>query len=82
VRLRTPAAPPPQPEEASGFLAGFEDGWHALQTALVGTATVTGALLPFALTLALLGVPAWLLLRAAARRRQHDGAPPVSPEPS
>ncbi len=83
VRLRTPAAPPPPPvEDESGFLAGLEDGWHALKTVLVGTATVTGALLPFALTLALLGVPAWLVLRAAARRRQNHAAPPVAPEPS
>ena len=82
VRLRTPTAPPPPPgeEEESGFLAGLADGWSALRTVLVVTATVVGALLPFAVALALLGVPAWLLLRTAARRRQQ-AAPLAPPAP-
>ena len=81
VRLRTPAAPPrPEPEDEAGFLIGLEDGWTALKSVLVGAATVTGALLPFAVTLALLGVPTWLLLRAAARRRQPS-APLTPPTP-
>ena len=79
VRLRTPAAPPPEPEkEQTGFLVGLSDGWQALKGVLVATATVAGALLPFAVMFALLGVPAWLLLRAARRRR--SSTPPVAPE--
>lgn len=79
VRLRTPAAPPPPPEEKdSGFLAGLEDGWHVLKVVLVGAATVAGALLPFAVAIALFGVPVWLLVRAARRRR--PAAPPPTPE--
>ena len=31
--------------------------------------TVTGAILPFAVVLGLLGVPAWILVRRLARRR-------------
>ena len=78
VRLRTPAAPPPpRAEDETGFLAGLEDGWNALKTVLVGAATVTGALLPFVIALALLGVPTWLLLRTATRRRKQ--AAPITP---
>jgi hypothetical protein len=82
VRLRTPEAPPPPPEEEeTGFLAGLSDGWGALTTFLVGAATVAGALLPFAVALALVGVPAWLLLRTATRRRQQTAAlAPTSPD--
>ena len=82
VRLRTPATPPP-PRPAgnrTGFLAGLEDGWHALAHILVGLATVAGALLPFVVVFALLGVPAWLLLRLANRRR-HAVTPPATPDP-
>jgi hypothetical protein len=78
VRLRTPVTPPPPPEkEETGFLAGLAGGWDALTTVLVGAATVLGAMLPFLVVLALLGVPAWLLLRTAARRRQQ--AAPLTP---
>lgn len=81
VRLRTPAAPPPPPaEDEGGFLDGLADGWAALMTVLVGAATLAGVLLPFAVTAALVVVPAWLLLRAARRRRQAHA--PVAPEPS
>lgn len=81
VRLRSPAAPPPpRVEDETGFLAGLEDGWNALKTVLVGAATVTGALLPFVVALALLGVPTWLLLRTATRRRKQT-APLTPPTP-
>ncbi len=81
VRLWTKDAPPPPTEEDSGFLAGLAGGWHALTTVLVGAATVAGAVLPFAVLLALLGVPAWLLLRASTRRRRTaaPAAPPAPP---
>lgn len=70
VRLHTPDAPPPAPaEEEQGFLAGLAGGWTALKAVLVGAATVVGALLPFAVTLALVGVPVWLLVRPLRRRR-------------
>jgi len=79
VRLRTPAAPPPQPaEEDTGFLAGLEDGWQVLKVVLVGAATVAGVLVPFSIAIALVGVPVWLLVRAARRRR--PATPPPTPE--
>ena len=70
VLLRSPAhhAPPPNRHD-TGFLAGLAGGWHALAAVAVGAFTVVGAVLPFAVLLALLGVPAWLLVRRAARRR-------------
>jgi hypothetical protein len=41
--------------------------------------TVLGAVLPFAATVLLVGVPAWLLLRTALRRRR-TAAPTASAE--
>jgi len=77
ARLRTPAAPQSAGPDRAGFLAGLENGWHALAAVLVGAATVAGAVLPFAATLALVGVPVWLGLRAARRRRAEP--PPAAP---
>ncbi|HEX5770521.1 MAG TPA: DUF4349 domain-containing protein [Nocardioidaceae bacterium] len=80
VRLRTPAAPPPPPPvHEAGFLVGLAEGWAALKAVLVGAATVTGAVLPFLLTIALVVVALWLLVRAATRRRQSP--PPEAPAP-
>lgn len=81
VTLRTPAVPPQQRSALgdAGFVAGLVNGWNALKTVLVAGATVLGALLPFAATFALVGVPAWLLVRTAARRRRST-APPVAPD--
>jgi hypothetical protein len=77
VRLRTPAAPPPSGPDRTGFLAGLQNGWHALAAVLVGVATVAGAVLPFAAAVALVGVPVWLGFRAARRRRPEP--PPAAP---
>lgn len=80
VRLRTPATPPPAPPHHTGFLAGLQSGWAALEEVLVGAATVTGAALPFLVVFAVLGVPAWLVLRTAARRRRHPVTDAAAPE--
>lgn len=53
-------------EEDEGFLAGFAAGWKALAAFALVVATIGGALLPWLVVLALLGVPAWALIR---RRR-------------
>ena len=58
--------------EAEGFLAGLDDGWSALQGATVVALTILGALLPFAVVAALVGAPAWLVVR---RRRGVAPAP-------
>ena len=73
VRMSTPDAPDPDPDplEDAGFLSGLRGGWGALQDVLVVAATVTGAVIPFAVLLALVGVPVALWLRL--RRRNAAG---------
>jgi hypothetical protein len=60
---------------ATGFLGGLERGWRALGSSTVALATAVGAVLPFAVVLAVVGFPAWLLLR----RRRSPG--PTAPAP-
>lgn len=69
-------APKPQ-EDERGFLAGLQDGWHAMTTLGTGAATAAGAFLPFAVLLLLLGVPVWLVARTAVRRRAGDVPTPA-----
>lgn len=57
-----PAKKKPEPEE-TGFLAGLDAGWSAFTGAAVGIATAAGAVLPFAVVLALLGAVTWPLRR-------------------
>ena len=52
--------------EETGFVAGLSNGWDAFQGATTGLLTAVGALLPFAILAALVGVP----LRTWLRRRQ------------
>jgi hypothetical protein len=62
------------PLEDAGFLSGLRTGWDALVDVVVVTGTVLGALTPFAVVLALVGVPGWLWLRATRRRRTVPAA--------
>lgn len=59
---------------AHGFLAGLGGGWSALGAATVVALTVVGAVLPFVVLVALVGVPLWLVVR---RRRPPHAAPPA-----
>lgn len=59
----------------AGFVAGLKSGWNALKVFAVATLTVVGAVLPSAVTAALLGVPTWLLVRTL--RRRNKVLPPV-----
>lgn len=68
----------PDKKADAGFLAGLSGGMKALGSVAVGLATVVGALLPFGVVLVALGVPAWLLVRRAARRRRHSATPPAA----
>ncbi|MBA2955982.1 DUF4349 domain-containing protein [Nocardioides sp. MAH-18] len=61
-------------DDGDGFLAGLTAGWGALKTFGIGAATVVGALLPWLVVLALVGIPVWLLVRSMRRR-----APEVTP---
>ena len=56
----------PEKNDRDGFLAGLDDGWHALGDTLQVVGQVAGALLPFAAVMALVGLPGWLVVR---RRR-------------
>jgi hypothetical protein len=70
VQLSRPGEAPV--DEARGFLAGIGDGWDAMTNATVVLLTMLGAVLPFALLLALFGVPLWMVLR---RRVSAASAP-------
>ena len=59
--------------EARGFLAGLDGGWSALQGATVVGLTLVGAVFPFALLGALVGVPLWVVVR----RRRPVVSPPA-----
>jgi Domain of unknown function (DUF4349) len=76
VTLDAQGAPKPKPAHAhTGFLSGLDRGWDAFVTSLVAVLTVLGALLPFALLLGLLGIPALLLWR---RRRSLTPPTPAT----
>ena len=66
---RTEEEPETKPEQDDdGFLSGLSAGWDALRTVGTALATTAGALLPFAVVLTLLGIPAWVLVRRTRRR--------------
>lgn len=65
-----------QPDDDSGFLAGLQRGWDALAAVAVGAATLLGAVLPFAVVLAVLAVPLWRLVRHSRRRGSGPGGGP------
>ena len=60
------AAPP---EDDLAFVGGLKDGWQALGGLGGGLAAVAGALLPFALVIALVAVPATVVGRRLLARR-------------
>jgi hypothetical protein len=66
LTLTRPAAKGSDDGDDSGFLSGLDNGWHALGQTAVAVGTAVGAVLPFAVVLALIGVPGWVLYR---RRR-------------
>ena len=78
VHLSVPEkyVPPPDALKGAGFLAGLKAGWNALVDVFVVSLTVFGAVLPFLVALLLVGVPAWLGIRALVRRRRTE-APAV-----
>ncbi|NUR10154.1 MAG: DUF4349 domain-containing protein [Nocardioidaceae bacterium] len=62
--------PPRDALADAGFLAGLRSGWNALVDVVVVGLTVLGALVPFLVAGALVGLPAWLVLRTVLRRRK------------
>ncbi|MFC0629085.1 DUF4349 domain-containing protein [Kribbella deserti] len=70
VTLVRPGEAPPPKADDRGFLVGLGKGWNAFSSTVSAFATAAGALLPFAIALALIGVPVWFLIR----RRQSKPA--------
>lgn len=67
-----PAKPAPTHEKKrrTGFLGGLDRGWGAFTDTVVWLAGAVGTLLPFAVTLAVIGLPlGWLLRRRLRGRR-------------
>lgn len=62
-------------EERTGFLAGLSDGWDALTAFGTWLATILGAVLPWAPVIAIVGIPAWLLVRRSRRARRTARTP-------
>jgi hypothetical protein len=60
--------PAPKDDDDTGFVAGLSAGWGALATFAVGLATAVGALLPWLVVVALVGIPTLLLVRSLRRR--------------
>ncbi|TCO34295.1 uncharacterized protein DUF4349 [Kribbella steppae] len=61
-----------------GFLAGLKGGWDAFTTTFSALATAFGAVLPFLVLLALIGVPLWRFRNRL--RRQPALAPSQAPD--
>jgi hypothetical protein len=77
LTLTHPAKPThKEHDKATGFLAGLDGGWHALGDSVMVVGTVLGALLPFAVVLALIGTPVWMVVR----RRRVVASPAPAPE--
>lgn len=64
----------PEKKKDEGFVAGLKGGWDAFGSATVNVLTGVGAVLPFALLLLVVGVPALLVVRR--NRRTPSAADP------
>jgi hypothetical protein len=74
-------AQPADDHDDSGFFAGLRSGWRAFVAFIQFLLTAVGAAIPFAVTLAVLGVPVWLAVRTR-RRKAHSREAPARPEPT
>ena len=75
VDITRHVAPSPAKRSTGGFIGGLQHGWHALVTVVVGLLVAVGAVLPFAVVLALVGIPVWLVGRRL--RRPHEPEAPA-----
>lgn len=65
-------------DPGTGFLAGLKSGWKAFTSSVVVLLTALGAVLPFAVVLALIGLPVWWSIR----RRRGAATPVPTPPPA
>jgi hypothetical protein len=79
LTLTETGKPPVQTDthQDKGFLAGLKGGWHAFTATFSAIATAVGALLPFLVLLAIIGVPLWRFRHKI--RRQPVQLPPAAP---
>jgi hypothetical protein len=82
VRLSTDEQVLVQAEDDTGFLAGLKAGWTAFTGSVTVLLTVVGALLPFAVVLALVLVPLVLWLRRRTPRTPVAAQPAVPAPPA
>jgi hypothetical protein len=73
----TPPPPPPTRNGPSGFLSALKAGWHAFAVSIGWLLTVLGAMLPFLVVLALIGLGARWIDRRVRPRVRPAGAPPA-----
>ncbi len=64
----------------AGFVTGLQHGWTALTDTVRVVLTALGAVLPFAVLLALVGLPLWWWTRRAGRNRAATPAPASGPD--
>jgi hypothetical protein len=67
---RRSTAPVAHHAKAGGFIGGLHHGWHGLVALVAALLLALGAVLPFAVALALVGVPAWFVYRRVLRTRR------------
>jgi hypothetical protein len=68
IEKKASEKPAPPEKKRTGFLGGLHQGWDAFTATVVWLGAAIGTLLPFALALALVGVPLGWLLRRRFRR--------------
>ena len=71
--------PKPEEKKRTGFIAGLDRGWGAFSDTVVWIAGAVGTVLPFAVTLLVLGVPLAWLLRRRLRNLRPAAQPPATP---
>jgi hypothetical protein len=79
--VSAPAAARHHARHAGGFTGGLLAGWHGLRTVVTGLLTAAGAVLPFAVPLAVIAVGGWLAWRRYGRRRVTAGREPTPGAP-
>ncbi len=82
TRSRRRRPRPTTEDDEAGFVTGFKAGWNGLTTFAVGLATALGALLPWLVVLAIVGLPTLLLLVAAPAPPRGSAASKPARTPS
>lgn len=72
VDITRHTTPAPAVHAAGGFVGGLTHGWDALVAVVTALLVALGALLPFTVALAVLGLPAWIVVRRLRRDRRIE----------